>query len=224
MRARSNTSTEDGAASGTQRLLQAAIELFGRDGFDGTSVRDIAERAGVSFALIRASYGSKEGLLKAAEKLVFEDSLPLWNYSGALSSAEEVKAFMRSQAAEFAHIASHAEFIRRAILERRPAANAFMARMLVNQGEGGHALQRAHPNEPWLQNPLRQLWMRLGYFLIAPNVREILGIDMMSPEFLERINVEETRFWELVEKGLASEEAEAATDAPERPGSPSPRR
>jgi TetR/AcrR family transcriptional regulator, regulator of cefoperazone and chloramphenicol sensitivity len=44
------------------RLLEAAIELFASRGFSGTSVRDIAERAGANVAAGHYHYGSKEGL------------------------------------------------------------------------------------------------------------------------------------------------------------------
>ena len=44
------------------RLLAAATELFARHGFHGTSIRDIAERAGANVAAGHYHYGSKEGL------------------------------------------------------------------------------------------------------------------------------------------------------------------
>lgn len=44
------------------RLLDAAVELFAQRGFHGTSIRDIAERAGANVAAGHYHYGSKEGL------------------------------------------------------------------------------------------------------------------------------------------------------------------
>ncbi len=44
------------------RLLAAASELFARRGFHGTSIRDIAERAGANVAAGHYHYGSKDGL------------------------------------------------------------------------------------------------------------------------------------------------------------------
>jgi AcrR family transcriptional regulator len=44
------------------RLLDAAVELFARHGFHGTSIRDIAERAGANVAAGHYHYGSKAGL------------------------------------------------------------------------------------------------------------------------------------------------------------------
>ncbi len=45
-----------------ERLLAAAVELFAGRGFHGTSIRDIAERAGANVAAGHYHYGSKEGL------------------------------------------------------------------------------------------------------------------------------------------------------------------
>jgi len=45
-------------------ILQVAEQLFADKGFDGTSVRDIAEQAGVNLAMISYYFGSKEKLLK----------------------------------------------------------------------------------------------------------------------------------------------------------------
>src|ERR1700721_1725613 len=47
-------------------LLAAAQELFGQQGFEGTTVRDIEDRAGVDHALIARYYGSKADLYIAA--------------------------------------------------------------------------------------------------------------------------------------------------------------
>ncbi len=44
------------------KILEAADALFGEVGFDGVSVRDLAERAGVNKALVFYYYGSKEAL------------------------------------------------------------------------------------------------------------------------------------------------------------------
>jgi TetR/AcrR family transcriptional regulator, regulator of cefoperazone and chloramphenicol sensitivity len=51
-----------------EKLLDAAIELFGRRGFDGVSTREIAARAGVNIAGIVYNFGGKEDLYRACVK------------------------------------------------------------------------------------------------------------------------------------------------------------
>ncbi len=48
-----------------EHILVVAEELFGEKGFDGTSVRDIAQSAGVNLAMISYYFGSKEKLLES---------------------------------------------------------------------------------------------------------------------------------------------------------------
>ncbi len=47
-----------------EKILDAADELFGQIGFDATTTREIAERAGVNKALIHYHYSTKDGLLE----------------------------------------------------------------------------------------------------------------------------------------------------------------
>lgn len=45
--------------------MEAAEELFAEKGFDGTSVRDVAKKAGVNLAMISYYFGSKEKLMES---------------------------------------------------------------------------------------------------------------------------------------------------------------
>jgi AcrR family transcriptional regulator len=47
------------------QIIEAAEKLFADKGFSGTSVRDIAEEAGINVAMISYYFGSKEKLLEA---------------------------------------------------------------------------------------------------------------------------------------------------------------
>jgi AcrR family transcriptional regulator len=46
------------------RILNVALELFARKGFHGTSIRDLAERAGVQPATIYGHFDSKDAMLE----------------------------------------------------------------------------------------------------------------------------------------------------------------
>ena len=48
-----------------RRVLNAALDLFGSLGFEATSTRMLAERAGVNLPAIQYYFGSKEGLYRA---------------------------------------------------------------------------------------------------------------------------------------------------------------
>jgi len=61
------------ADSTRQRLLEAARHRFARDGYTGTTVRQIAGDAGVNVALINRYFTSKEGLFEACLERVVEN-------------------------------------------------------------------------------------------------------------------------------------------------------
>jgi AcrR family transcriptional regulator len=52
--------------AGRQRLLTSARELFGAKGFEATSVREIADRAGVAKLMVYRHFGSKSRLFQEA--------------------------------------------------------------------------------------------------------------------------------------------------------------
>jgi TetR/AcrR family transcriptional regulator, repressor for neighboring sulfatase len=54
-----------GREATTAAILDAAEELFYEHGYDGVTVRDIAEQAGVSHALVHQYAGTKEDLFRA---------------------------------------------------------------------------------------------------------------------------------------------------------------
>lgn len=57
----------DGAGRDTKdRLLDAALRLFGERGFEGTTLRAVARHAGTSVSAANYHFGSKEALLQAA--------------------------------------------------------------------------------------------------------------------------------------------------------------
>ena len=51
------------------QIIETAERLFADRGFDGTSVRDIAEEAGINIAMISYYFGSKEKLMEAIFEL-----------------------------------------------------------------------------------------------------------------------------------------------------------
>lgn len=69
-----------------QKLLDAALEAFSENGFQGTSTRNIAERAGVHHPLITYHFKNKEELWRAAADRIFTE------FNVALAAAAEAQA------------------------------------------------------------------------------------------------------------------------------------
>src|SRR5580658_2152227 len=69
---RTRTGRSRDAVASRDALLRAAQSLFGQQGFESTTIREIGEQAGVDAALIARHFGSKADLYIAA--VVAEDS------------------------------------------------------------------------------------------------------------------------------------------------------
>jgi AcrR family transcriptional regulator len=63
VRAKSNGGGQEDARG---RLIDSAIELFAKKGYEGTSVRDLATAAGVNVAAVSYHFGSKDALYHEA--------------------------------------------------------------------------------------------------------------------------------------------------------------
>lgn len=68
----------------------AAMELFGRQGYEGTSLREIAERLGITKAALYYHYPSKRDLLAALVEPLVEDAERLLERQTGRHDAEEL--------------------------------------------------------------------------------------------------------------------------------------
>jgi TetR/AcrR family transcriptional regulator, regulator of cefoperazone and chloramphenicol sensitivity len=82
------------------RLLDAAVELFARHGFHGTSIRDIAERAGANVAAGHYHYGSKEGLYLEVLRAQFATVRGELERRGATRPAPALRRATRAEVVE----------------------------------------------------------------------------------------------------------------------------
>jgi AcrR family transcriptional regulator len=89
--------------SSRERLIRSAEALFAERGFDGVSVRDIANAAGVNSALVGYYFRSKQGLLsevymRHCEPLIVERERLLSSFAesdGGLTLEKVIEAFIR---------------------------------------------------------------------------------------------------------------------------------
>ena len=79
------------------RLLDAAVDLFARRGFHGTSIRDIAERAGANVAAGHYHYGSKDGLYLAVLRAQFAEVRSQLERRGVARSAPALRRASRGE-------------------------------------------------------------------------------------------------------------------------------
>ena len=89
-----------------QKLLDAALDAFSENGFQGTSTRNIAERAGVHHPLITYHFKNKEELWRAAADRIFTDFNAALAAAAQAQAGECPKARMSSMIRAYVHYAA----------------------------------------------------------------------------------------------------------------------
>jgi AcrR family transcriptional regulator len=104
---------KSGSVKRREKILKAASELIVRNGYRGTSLDAVVERAGCSKSAIYEYFGSKEGLLAAlTEEVVHELSLALFRYSHSGLSVEGALVGYARKAMELVLDERHVSVIR----------------------------------------------------------------------------------------------------------------
>jgi AcrR family transcriptional regulator len=104
------------------QLLDSAEVLFSQKGFDGTSVRDIAEAAGINTAMISYYFGSKEKLMEE----IFERK--------SLNIREKVDNLLKDDSLDpFQKIYSLVDVYVEGIFQRKTFHRILLCEQIINQ-------------------------------------------------------------------------------------------
>jgi AcrR family transcriptional regulator len=175
--------------TGRARLREAAVRLFAERGVDGTSMRDIAEAAGVTAGLIIHYFGSKEGLKAAVDEAmiqVFTEPLSMPLEDGP---QERLIAISEALARTMMEHPELRAYLRRSFLENDPAStqvfNLFvtLARDLELQMQAA-GLLRDDLDLQW--TPFQVLFLHFGPLLLGPAVEQTLGVDPFGEDVVRR--------------------------------------
>ncbi len=109
-------------SSKQSQLLDSAELLFSQKGFDGTSVRDIAEAAGINTAMISYYFGSKEKLMEE----IFERK--------SLNIREKVDSLLKDESLDpFQKMYSLVDEYIEGILQRKVFHRILLCEQIINQ-------------------------------------------------------------------------------------------
>jgi AcrR family transcriptional regulator len=164
------------------RIRDAAIRLFADRGMDATTVRDIAQAAGVSPGLLRHHFGSKEGLREACDQYVLDRSMGIKEelllggkmaQPGFLPSVHPTVMLMY-------------RYVTRALLDGSPAAAAMFDHM-VDIAE--HWIGKMAPDVSRDRRGYATvlIGMQSGLLAMHEHVSRNLGADMFATEGYTRL-------------------------------------
>jgi AcrR family transcriptional regulator len=105
---------------GRTRILAAAIEVFSASGFDGSSLRQIGDRAGVQHQLVVYHFKTKDALWRAAITTFFAQIGERETAWAKMRGVQGPAAALRQLVREFVHFtAEHPQYHRIATFEGR---------------------------------------------------------------------------------------------------------
>ena len=194
-------SVDDEDLTGRAVIRNAALRLFADQGPDAVSVRQIAEEAGVSPALVLHHYGSKAGLREEVDRYAAAQ------LDALMEDVDEIGEVLTTGSN-----ASIAELLAQALPADSPLPT-YLRRLLLSGDPAGRALFRRWYEvsrhllgqlvDAGFASPTADLEVRAAFMLSADLIllllrdplTEVLGFDPMSGDGLARWAAEVTRIY-----------------------------
>ena len=157
------------------RIREAAIELFADRGIEGATIRDIAERAGVSSGLLRHHFGSKEGLRDACDEYVLSELIGIGSRFTELGTIDGITPeTLRQQ-----------RYMTRSVLDNSPAGSALFDR-IIEYGERWFATADVKTDDPKAFIAVLSV-MKMSMLTSRDLLTRVLGVDTGEPEGWARV-------------------------------------
>jgi AcrR family transcriptional regulator len=158
------------------RIRDAAMQLFGEHGFEGATIRGIAEAAGVSSGLVRHHFGSKQALREACDAHLVKLIRRLNDEALAGAGGNHVAA------ARIA-VGPYQAYLSRALVDGGAAP---LFDEMVRLGAQWLAdVDRTRPDAPDVAPEVRaavSTAMALSITVLHEHVSRAMGVDVFSPE------------------------------------------
>ena len=197
--------------TGRERIRDAALHLFGEVGFDGTSVRAVADVASVSAGLVIHHFGSKEGLRIAVDEAVVERFRS--TVEEATAGAMHVADVERTSASWGRALGSVIladpdlrSYLRRSLLDGSGPGSAVIDHLLTETQRGIDALARAGTlradiDREWL--PYQILFVVLGPLLFEKFMQRRIATPMFDPAMVDRRSAAS---YDLLSRGMRADD------------------
>jgi AcrR family transcriptional regulator len=134
------------------RILQSALELFARTGYERTSVQMIARQAGVSQGLMYRYFASKQHLLREVFLLGMHDVQE--SFARAAEAADPRERLEHLLRASFEVVQRHSDFWRLSLsIRMQPAALEGLAEDVAAWRDDIRRMLEAHLQAPGVADP-----------------------------------------------------------------------
>ena len=188
---RRRRSTRD-TAELKNNILQAAVRVFARSGYDGASLMDIAADAGTRHPLLLYHFGSKEELWRRTMAHIFEELkgnyAAVADLSRDLSALDQLKMFIRAFV-QFS--ARHPERVILVLVEMRQESDRLQwlteEYLVVLLGQLNELIDRVEAEGQLKPIPRYHLaYILIGsvatLFMVGPMVRRVYEVDVLDDD------------------------------------------
>ena len=202
----------EGAADVREQLLDAAIRLATERGIDATSIRAIADEAGVTPGMISYYFGGKQGLSEAMIDRVYERIVArVRAFLDEPEAGDPLTGLVQFQVATFASAPWLPQLVVREVLAKDgPLRKFFIARIASGPATLVPALLRREMASGRIRDDLDPALTMLSLmgmlvfpFLAYPVLHDVLGYEI-DQDFRDRLTAHTCA---IVERGLAPEGA-----------------
>lgn len=167
--------SSDSDLTARARIREAAIDLFADHGIDGATIREIAQKAGVSSGLLRHHFGSKEGLRDACDEYVFSELTAIGARFVEFQSIDRITPdTLRMQ-----------RYMTRSVLDGSPAGSALFDRLL-EYGERWFDTTAYKVDDPRAFIAVLSV-MKMSMLTSRDLLSRVLGVDTGEPEGWARV-------------------------------------
>ncbi len=177
------------------RILTAAVKLFDAQGFDGTTVRQIAEAADVNLALISYHFQGKKGLLEVLIATYYEKFFQLLDE--LLATEQFANSFDKLKRMVHLYVyfqRDHAAITR--LVQRELSVESMLARevmtVYIQRWKHGFStvIEQGMGTGEFVTMPIDQVMLAMTSLLVYPylnpqSVREVYYLEPNSDEFCE---------------------------------------
>lgn len=176
-------------------ILEAALHEFSTHGFDGTTTRSIADRAGVHHALIKYYFQTKDALWREAVTFLFERQIAQIALSPKLEDFDDKKEYARAMLRQRVHYwAEHPEHARLMVQEScrdterlRWMVDTFIVKTSQSSGAFVQWLQDEGIVPPASLPALVYILVGAAqlFYTLAPEVQRVWGVDPTNRAAIE---------------------------------------
>ena len=190
------------------RIRDAAVRTLAEKGVAATSLRAVAEEAGVSIGLVQHYFRNKAGLVAAVDDYVLQ---VFGEVIEATPSSEMTSDFLADMGSRFSQLlVQHPDlvnYVAHALVEGDKIGSVIFDGLLqisAAQGEQLAAAGVARPDLDPVWGALNPLILRVGAMILRPHIERHLPESLVNPTQLQRWDAAVTR---LIREGQVLEAA-----------------